>query len=157
MGELRPMVVRTARLVVGAGSAYAEDAAQDALIDLDLGLAGLRRPEAIRAWAMRVATTRALKTLRRERLRLRVRPPAEAELAYTPPSELTATLKEAFDRLPPRQRAVAVLRLYSGLSEQETADVLECSVGSVKSQLHDARRSLQASLREAGVSAEAGA
>jgi RNA polymerase sigma factor (sigma-70 family) len=51
-------------------------------------------------------------------------------------------LKEAFDQLPPRQRATAVLRLYVGLDEQETADALGCSVGTVKHQLHDARHKL---------------
>jgi DNA-directed RNA polymerase specialized sigma24 family protein len=61
------------------------------------------------------------------------------------PSELVE-LKDAFDRLPPGQRATAVLRLYVGLSEQETAEALGCSVGAVKHQLHDARRSLCAYL-----------
>ncbi len=37
--------------------------------------------------------------------------------------------------LPPRQRATVVLRYYEDLSEQATAEVLGCSVGTVKSQL----------------------
>jgi DNA-directed RNA polymerase specialized sigma24 family protein len=36
------------------------------------------------------------------------------------------------------------------MSEAETADVLGCSVGTVKSNLHDARRRLTQSLTEAG-------
>jgi len=35
--------------------------------------------------------------------------------------------------LPPRQRAAVVLRYYEGLSEAETARVLRCSLGTVKS------------------------
>ena len=59
-------------------------------------------------------------------------------------------LKQAFDSLPPRLRATAVLRLQAGLSEDETAAVLGCSVGAVKSNLHDARKRLTRLLSEAG-------
>jgi DNA-directed RNA polymerase specialized sigma24 family protein len=38
-------------------------------------------------------------------------------------------------RLPNRMRAVIVLRIWEDLSEAETARILGCSVGSVKSQM----------------------
>ncbi|MDX6481745.1 MAG: hypothetical protein QOG85_2255 [Gaiellaceae bacterium] len=152
--ELEPLVVRTVRLVVGSGSWAAEDAAQDALLDIHRGIRSLRDPRAVEAWALRVATQRAIKVSRRERLlSLRRSPNVDPELA----SELgdgqggrTAAIKAAFDLLPPRQRATAVLRLHVGLSEEATADVLGCSVGTVKSNLHDARRWLASSLRAGG-------
>lgn len=40
----------------------------------------------------------------------------------------------ALGRLPKRQRAIVVLRHYEDLSEQETAEIMGCSVGTVKSQ-----------------------
>ncbi|NEA36272.1 SigE family RNA polymerase sigma factor [Streptomyces sp. SID13031] len=43
-------------------------------------------------------------------------------------------LDEALRRLPKRMRAVIVLRFYEDLTETETARVLGCSVGTVKSQ-----------------------
>jgi RNA polymerase sigma-70 factor (sigma-E family) len=43
-------------------------------------------------------------------------------------------LERALARLTPKQRAVIVLRYYEDLSEAETASLLSCSVGTVKSQ-----------------------
>jgi RNA polymerase sigma-70 factor (ECF subfamily) len=151
LAELRPLVVRTARLVVGSGSWAAEDAAQEALLDISRGIDKLRDPAAVRTWALRVATRRALKVARRERL-LRVRSTPGLEDLQAPASSegREAALKQAFDRLAPRLRATAVLRLQAGLSEEQTADVLGCSVGAVKSNLHDARKRLTSSLTEAG-------
>jgi RNA polymerase sigma factor (sigma-70 family) len=51
-------------------------------------------------------------------------------------------------RLPPRQRQVLLLRLGAGFSEAETAAALSVRIGTVKSQLHDAKVRLQDLLRE---------
>ena len=150
LAELAPLVVRTVRLIVGAGSAVAEDAAQEALLELGKALPRLREGRAAPAFAARVAARVAMRTVKRERryaaLGFRWREP-EGAVSGGQPVELLE-LKEAFDRLPPRQRATAVLRLYVGLSEQETAEALGCSLGTVKHQLHDARRSLAAYLSD---------
>jgi RNA polymerase sigma factor (sigma-70 family) len=53
--------------------------------------------------------------------------------------------------LPPRQRAVIVLRYWEGHSEAEVAELLGCSAGNVKSA---ASRGM-ARLRELGATAEA--
>jgi RNA polymerase sigma-70 factor (sigma-E family) len=45
--------------------------------------------------------------------------------------------------LPPRQRQTVVLRYYEGLTELETATVLRCSVGTVKSNTHRGLASLR--------------
>ncbi len=48
--------------------------------------------------------------------------------------------------LPERQRAVVVLRYYEDLTEAETAEVLGCAPGTVKSQTHVALRALRRGL-----------
>ncbi len=45
--------------------------------------------------------------------------------------------------LPPKQRAALVLRYYEDLSEAETAELLECSVGTIKSQVSAALSKLR--------------
>src|SRR5262249_36298622 len=63
-------------------------------------------------------------------------PPSGADLATIAVRRLV--LHRALARLAPRQRAVLVLRFYEDLSEAETADLLGCSPGTVKSQTHNA-------------------
>lgn len=48
--------------------------------------------------------------------------------------------------LPPRQRAVVVLRYYEDMTERQIAEALGCSTGTVKSQASDALRSLRRTL-----------
>jgi RNA polymerase sigma-70 factor (sigma-E family) len=59
-------------------------------------------------------------------------------------------LQRVLSGLPRRQRAVVVLRYYEGLSEREVAEILGCSLGTVKSQasrgLDKLRDALQSSL-----------
>jgi len=69
--------------------------------------------------------------------------------ADPPAAELTGSSVERLDAmdllrlLPPRQRAVAVLRFLEDLPVSDVADLLHCSEGTVKSQAHHARRFLQ--------------
>jgi len=65
----------------------------------------------------------------------------EVFIAYEPPDrpdgadalDLRDALSRALAQLPPRQRAVLVLRYWEQLSEAEAAEMLGCSVGTVKS------------------------
>jgi RNA polymerase sigma factor (sigma-70 family) len=60
--------------------------------------------------------------------------------------DLRHVLMEALRALPPRQRAVIVLRYWEDLSETQTAEVLGCSVGTIKSQPSKAMAKLRSAL-----------
>jgi RNA polymerase sigma-70 factor (ECF subfamily) len=60
--------------------------------------------------------------------------------------ELGEAVAAAVSRLPHRQREVLILRVYEGLSTQETANVLDVSLESVRTSLHHARESLRVKL-----------
>ncbi len=57
-------------------------------------------------------------------------------------------LRNALMRLGPRQRTVLVLRYFEDLTEQQTADLLGISVGTVKSQSHKALAAMRSVCRD---------
>jgi RNA polymerase sigma factor (sigma-70 family) len=69
-------------------------------------------------------------------------------------TDLRVTVWAALSALPPRQRAVVVLRYYEGLTEAETATVLGCAVGTVKSQCAKALGKLRVDPSLSGTSVE---
>ena len=71
--------------------------------------------------------------------------PSAAEFAVVS----RAQLLDLLDGLPPRRRAAVVLRLYLDLSVEETAEILGCSVGTVKSQTARGLDTLRARAAEA--------
>jgi RNA polymerase sigma-70 factor (sigma-E family) len=135
----------------------AEDAVQEALTRIYLRWGRLRgEPDGGLAYSRRVvvnATRDQWRHLsRRERRELTAAgaeppvPPEHFDEAFAERDRLVAALR----RLPYGQRAVIVLRYWHQLSEQETADALGNSVGTVKSQCSRAlgrlRQELEADL-----------
>ncbi|WP_406673780.1 SigE family RNA polymerase sigma factor [Nonomuraea sp. N2-4H] len=57
-------------------------------------------------------------------------------------------LQQALRALPPRKRAVLVLRYYEDLPESEVATIMGCSVGTVRSQTHQAITRLRELVRK---------
>ncbi|MCW2671762.1 MAG: polymerase, sigma-24 subunit, subfamily protein [Frankiales bacterium] len=58
-------------------------------------------------------------------------------------SDLRPALLTGLAALPPRQRAVVVLRYFQDLSEAQCAEALDCAVGTVKSQTSKALATLR--------------
>jgi len=72
-----------------------------------------------------------------------MRDPAEAAVER----ELLEKIKQAVQELPEAQRTAVILCRYEGLSYEEIAEVLGCSVSATKSMLHRARLALKDKLR----------
>jgi len=133
------------RLVGTTGEA--EDVMQEVWVRILRRIGTLREPTALRTWIYRIAHNLAV-----ERLRRRGREVAFDDLAEVP--EVTEDLEvvdpvdgpalhRALDRTSPAHRAVLTLRFMNELSYREIADVTGCSLGTVKSRLHFAKRSLR--------------
>ncbi|GAA3675893.1 SigE family RNA polymerase sigma factor [Nonomuraea antimicrobica] len=127
-------LLRTAILICGMARHDAEDLVQHALERVYRNWPRIRHdnPE---AYAKRVVVNAAISKARRRKVVQEVmfaRPPETA--AHSPDLDLRDTLIGELRRLPPRMRAVLVLRYWEDQSEQATAALLGCSVGTVKSQ-----------------------
>lgn len=140
---------RTAYLLTGDHSA-AEDLLQDTLVRVWSRWSRVRAADRPMAYARKVLVTTSVSRWRaarartgRERL---VAEPPEAAGAEQPRRD--DALWQAVLELPPRQRAVMVLAYYEDLTDQDAAEVLACTVGTVKSQRAKALRSLRLRLTE---------
>jgi RNA polymerase sigma-70 factor (ECF subfamily) len=62
--------------------------------------------------------------------------------------ELEERVKSAMDKLPAEQRAALIFRDVEGLSYQEMAESMGCSIGTVMSRLHYGRKRMQELLKD---------
>ena len=67
--------------------------------------------------------------------------PSPQEAAIT--VETASLVDQAVALLPPRQRSVVVMRLWSGLAYAQIAEAMEVSEGTVRSNMHDALASIR--------------
>jgi RNA polymerase sigma-70 factor (sigma-E family) len=132
-----PRLFRTAYAVAGdAGSA--EDALQAAFAKAYSSWRRIGRTDHPEAYVRRIVVNEILGTRRRawwqrERPHESPEPPGSTSSPETGIVDRDA-VRTAVLALPVRQRAVIVLRYYEDLSEEQIADVLGCSRGTVKSQ-----------------------
>ena len=129
-----PDGIRLAFLLTG-DRALAEDLVQDAFVRLVGRLRHLREPNAFWTYLRRTIVNLATSHFRHGRVerayldRLAAAPPADTN----DNDELDETMHRVLLGLPQRQRAAIVLRFYEDLSDVQTAAVLGCSPGTVRS------------------------
>lgn len=148
-------LLRTAYLLVW-DPVEAEDLVQECLLAVARRWPRVRKMDHPHAYARRVLVNLALDgAKRRARHRQELVGDEAATLAELPDEASTrrlnavglrAELIEALGTLPPRQRAVLVLRYFEDLSEAQAAALLGCSVGTVKSTASRGLTRLQAAL-----------
>jgi len=140
-----PRHLRLAMLLTG-DRLRAEDLLQDSLVKMYERWGRLDRHSDLHAYLRRVVVnTHTAWWRRRRRENLMAEVPDHAAPAGF---DADVELKRALDQLPPKQRAVVVLRLYEDLSERQTAEALGCSVGNVKSQYARALAKLRTLVHE---------
>jgi RNA polymerase sigma-70 factor (ECF subfamily) len=150
----RALICSIARRVAGDGCDL-DDVIQDTLAAVISGIPRFHGTSKLSTWVASVAVRTALNHARRARRTHRhvsfesspaaLQAPAEASSEPSIAFERMARAKRletAIDRLPSDQRAAVVLRHIEGLPLRDVATALRVPVGTVKSRLHHARRSL---------------
>jgi RNA polymerase sigma-70 factor (sigma-E family) len=127
--------IRLAYMLTG-DRLLAEDLVQDAFVKLAGRLVHLRDPGAFDAYLRRTIVNLTNSYFRRKRLERAYLRRSEAErpaLGEAPDTDRRDELWKDLQRLPARQRAAIVLRIYEDLSEQRVAEILGCRPGTVRS------------------------
>ena len=145
-----PGLLRTAYLLTGS-RADAEDLLQTTLAKTYLAWDRILERDAIDGYVRRVMVNTQTSWWRRRRVTEYATddlPERAAGRDATEDHALHDALWTALSRLSKKQRAIVVLRYYEDLSEAQTAEILGCTVGTVKSHTSRAIRSLRATMKE---------
>lgn len=141
------------------------DIAQEAFIRAYRALPGFKERASFRTWLYRIVVNQsldhvasrrggetALEPERLERGAPGLAPPAAEDdpARAIERDEARARVHAALATLPEHHRSVLVLREIEGLSYEEIARTVGCSLGTVMSRLHYGRKSLRAALEDLG-------
>src|SRR5262249_38861695 len=143
-------------------TAEAEDLTQEAFLQLFRKIATFRGESAFSTWLHRMTVNVVLMRLRKKSL-----PTDSLEESLEPDSENSGpkrdvgapdlrlsgavdrvNLERSIEKLPPGYRTVFILHDVQRDEHNESADIMGCSVGNSKSQLHKARTRLRELLQE---------
>jgi RNA polymerase sigma-70 factor, ECF subfamily len=142
-----------------ANTAEAEDLTQEAFLQLFRKISTFRGESAFSTWLHRMTVNVVLMHLRKKGLPvvpLEETIETEEDSPKKEPGAQDAQLAGAVDRLelqravdalPPGYRTIFVLHDVEGFEHNEIAEIVGCSIGNSKSQLHKARLKLRNSLR----------
>jgi len=141
------------------------DISQEVFVKAYKSLRRFRGEARFKTWLMRITANHCKDYLKKRRLKT---VPFEEAIRTDAPShvpgpserveanELGAAIEKAVASLPVKHRSAFILREYEGLSYEEMAQVMGCSLGTVMSRLHHARKKLQQALIRMGAVEESG-
>jgi RNA polymerase sigma-70 factor (ECF subfamily) len=127
----------------------ARDATQETALRFCHQLAGFRGDSELTTWSLGITLNVCRETLRKRARRpdadrlAAMRPPVREPHVHAGDNEHAWQLREMVAQLPPRQREAVVLRYFEQLNLADTADVMQCAVGTVKATVAHALRSLR--------------
>jgi RNA polymerase sigma-70 factor (ECF subfamily) len=138
----------------------AADGSQEVFLKAFRGIRKFRQGSSLKTWLYRIAIREALNHKRWFKRHLQKNVSIDAEpaegqarieiqdLAATPfeqlaSQEIKVAVQGALQQVPDVFRSAVILRDLEGLSYEEVAEVLECSVGTVKSRILRGRRALK--------------
>jgi len=141
-------------------SADAADVTQEVFLRAFRGIRGFRRGSSLKTWLYRISVRQALNhrrwCWRHHRQQISIDSDDDGngctlDLKGAEPTpfeqfasqEMQAAVRKAFAGVPPLFRSAVILRDLEGLSYEEVAEVLEVSVGTVKSRILRGRRILK--------------
>jgi RNA polymerase sigma-70 factor (sigma-E family) len=143
-----PRLRRAAFLLCGDWHT-AEDLAQTTLAKVFVSWRKVSRQDAAHAYATRTLVNTYLADKRLKRAGEVITDKLPERSVESPTPEARIVVLDALATLPPKSRAVVVLRYWADLSVEQVADVLGCSPGNVKSQSARALDKLRAVLGDA--------
>lgn len=139
-GKIRYYVRRLVGPVPGE-----DDILQNTWLAVWSQLPRLRHPEAFRTWLYRIARNIALQSVRGRIVGVPLEDnypaPTGDEESFRP--EEAAAVRVALDEISPAHKEALVLQFLEGLSYEEIAEVVGCSVGTVRSRIYYGKSSLR--------------
>ena len=145
-----PHLLRFTRKMMQSSPHLAEDVTQEIWLAIYKGLPGLLDASKFRPWAFRIARDRIYREYRRRRTL--VQPLEESPEEVLPESgevEPAVDVEEVhrcLGAISPAHREVLVLSYFEEMSYEEIAGVTGCTLGTVRSQIHYAKRALKIAL-----------
>lgn len=146
-------VFASAYRIVGEHHAAA-DLAQEIFVKIFHELRSFKFESRFSTWLFRVTVNHAInkanEVKRHSRIREKIEREGRGDLGGTREGRpLDERVQQALQALSPKLRAIVSLRYLDGLSYEEIAEVLEISLGTVKSRLFLAHETLRPMLKEA--------